>query len=307
MSKFNSQANAFFKSNEGAYSEVTNREATGDKSVTIDRNEKSVLFSLYPANSFVRAGGASSGRDPGYKKVNVYDPKTRKSALHELAIKYPKSSGNELRLYFRRGTGFYPTDADSWFIFVRSGEKFPFIGSLPKVRLGNLLSGAKHRLAFEAAYALDDEDDLYQKAVLSPTEQQEAQIYTGSQYPRNARMAANYVKKVGYICQYNSIHPSFISGVTGEQYVEVHHLVPISKSDDFNNSLDVVQNLVVLCPNCHRAIHLSENSVKKAYIDKFFEERKESLEQVGISLSNAEQLYKYYGINTEEPSITILR
>ncbi|WP_158138911.1 hypothetical protein [Vibrio metschnikovii] len=48
-----------FNATQGAGSEVTIREATGDKSVTIDQSEKAVLFQIYPSTTFTRAGGLS--------------------------------------------------------------------------------------------------------------------------------------------------------------------------------------------------------------------------------------------------------
>ncbi|CVG58634.1 Predicted restriction endonuclease [Serratia marcescens] len=38
-------------------------------------------------------------------------------------------------------------------------------------------------------------------------------------------------------------------------YLEVHHVIPLSLS-----GADTVSNCVALCPNCHRALHYSENS-----------------------------------------------
>lgn len=41
----------------------------------------------------------------------------------------------------------------------------------------------------------------------------------------------------------------------GSPYLEVHHVIPLSLS-----GADIVSNCVALCPNCHRALHYSENS-----------------------------------------------
>ncbi|MGL4999965.1 MAG: HNH endonuclease [Cetobacterium sp.] len=46
-----------------------------------------------------------------------------------------------------------------------------------------------------------------------------------------------------------------MSGTTNKQYMEAHHLIPMNAQDSFKNSLDVLGNVVSLCPNCHRMIH----------------------------------------------------
>lgn len=43
----------------------------------------------------------------------------------------------------------------------------------------------------------------------------------------------------------------------GVPYLEVHHVIPLSKG-----GADTPENCVALCPNCHRAIHFSENNKK---------------------------------------------
>lgn len=48
-----------------------------------------------------------------------------------------------------------------------------------------------------------------------------------------------------------------ICGFSNKNILEIHHLLPLSKSGD--NNWD---NLSVLCPNCHRSIHDVLNSKK---------------------------------------------
>lgn len=43
----------------------------------------------------------------------------------------------------------------------------------------------------------------------------------------------------------------------GVPYLEVHHVIPLSKGGP-----DTPENCVALCPNCHRAMHFSENNEK---------------------------------------------
>ncbi|HDY7447493.1 TPA: HNH endonuclease [Vibrio vulnificus] len=42
----------------------------------------------------------------------------------------------------------------------------------------------------------------------------------------------------------------FIKRSNGEPYLEVHHIIPLSQG-----GLDSLENVISLCPNCHRKIH----------------------------------------------------
>jgi len=298
MPKFSEQRNKYFNSVTGAGSVVTTREAGGDKSVTIDSAEKEALFTCYPSDSFARAGGGDVNNKPSTQWFNIYDVESETHTSHELAIKYPKAKGNELRLYFKRETGFYPTDQDEWFIFTRKGEAYPFIGFYSAERLENILSGEQSRIVFENNYTLDDEDDEYQKAASSPKAQQDQVTYEGKRYKRDASLAATSIKTAKHQCQFDEKHESFISGSSGKPFVEVHHLIPISRSEDFENSLDVSANLVVLCPNCHRAIHYGDTDIKIKLINKFFNERVSSLNDSGINIK-IEELFNYYSVGQD--------
>ena len=61
--------------------------------------------------------------------------------------------------------------------------------------------------------------------------------------------------------------------------------------DDFEYSLDVEENIVSLCSNCHNEIHYGENA--KELIERLYFERKELLYNKGIGVT-LEQLLSYY-------------
>lgn len=275
---------------------VTEREANGDKSVTIDSNEKQVLFSIYPAKSFTRGGGARPDGKGAKKLFFIYDiVGANVKGPCEIAVKYPKKAGNELRLYFNRDSQFYPEAGDEWFIFIREGYEYPFIGFVKNDRLENLLSGEKEKIAFENTYALDEDDEEYLKAIASPKARQEQAEYTVTKYPRSPTLALNAIKREAYKCQVNPEHETFISSSSNTPYMEVHHLIPICYSDEFKNSIDIDANLIVLCPNCHRMIHFSTNEEKLKLLTKFHKEKSEKLKEDGIDVS-LDKLLGYYKV-----------
>lgn len=67
-------------------------------------------------------------------------------------------------------------------------------------------------------------------------------------------------------------------------YLEIHHVISFGA----NNSGDVIENLVKLCPSCHRALtpNRAEENFQKIIIDNI--------------LSNSSDAYKYVRLFTEE-------
>ncbi|AST93217.1 hypothetical protein BC6307_19105 [Sutcliffiella cohnii] len=75
--------------------------------------------------------------------------------------------------------------------------------------------------------------------------------------------------------------------------MEAHHLIPISKQKEFEFSLDVRGNIVSLWPNCHRAIHLTDNKLKDDLLKALYEKLKEKLEIFGLYAS-LQELLEFY-------------
>jgi 5-methylcytosine-specific restriction enzyme A len=77
----------------------------------------------------------------------------------------------------------------------------------------------------------------------------------GAGYNRDPKVSSAAIEKAKYLCGIDSAHRTFVSRTTRQNFVEAHHLVPMQFQSEFNASLDVVENVVVLCPNCHRMLH----------------------------------------------------
>ncbi|MGL6057870.1 MAG: HNH endonuclease [Culicoidibacterales bacterium] len=112
-------------------------------------------------------------------------------------------------------------------------------------------------------------------------------------YPRDPVIAANAVKFANYQCEIDTNHPSFIRRTNGENYTESHHLIPMAVQEDFEYSLDVEENVVSLCSNCHNCLHYGADESREEYLDKLFDKRKVMLEKVGLEIE-LEALKKYY-------------
>lgn len=110
-------------------------------------------------------------------------------------------------------------------------------------------------------------------------------------YPRDRKKAMNALAHAGYVCEIDASHKTFERKKSGQQYTEPHHLVPISRSGEFEVCLDREQNIVSLCSNCHNQIHYGKGA--EELLKQLYEQRKELLEEVGIKISLEELLEMY--------------
>ena len=113
-------------------------------------------------------------------------------------------------------------------------------------------------------------------------------------YIRDKNIAMNALAHAKYLCEINPEHPSFVRKSMGINYTEPHHLIPMAYSSLFDVSLDVEENIISLCSNCHNQIHYGveiEHILKKLY-----HERIEYLKRVGINISY-KQLLEMYNTN----------
>lgn len=88
-----------------------------------------------------------------------------------------------------------------------------------------------------------------------------------------------------------SEHQTFIRKANGMPYTEPHHLVPMRAQKDFSVSLDVENNIVSLCSNCHNLIHYGKGA--EILLKKIYNEREQLLQQAGIVIT-FEDLMNYY-------------
>lgn len=111
---------------------------------------------------------------------------------------------------------------------------------------------------------------------------------------RNRRVAINALQIADFKCEFDGKHTTFIRKIQNIPYTEAHHLIPLAYSDLFQYSLDIEENIVSLCSNCHNHIHYGKDA--ECIIKKLFAERKELLRKAGIVLSE-EELLLMYGIS----------
>ncbi|MET4138437.1 DUF3578 domain-containing protein [Pedobacter sp. UYP1] len=76
---------------------------------------------------------------------------------------------------------------------------------------------------------------------------------------RNQTLIKKVKKAQGFICKACNLDFADKYGVLGKDFIEAHHLKPISQLTEEIVKLDAKKDFVVLCSNCHRMIHRTED------------------------------------------------
>lgn len=111
---------------------------------------------------------------------------------------------------------------------------------------------------------------------------------------RDENVKKKALKRANYRCEYDNNHLTFIKKIDGNNYTEVHHLIPLELQflDKFKDvNLDCLANTVSLCSNCHNQIHYGIDIYD--ILLRLYNERKSELETEGIAIS-FEELLEFY-------------
>lgn len=118
-----------------------------------------------------------------------------------------------------------------------------------------------------------------------PEEKKELEKTETMQYPRNEQYKYDALKSANFKCEIDESHITFISKITGTNYVEGHHLIPISQYAEFEHDVDVRANIVSLCPTCHRKIHSGINEDVYVILKELHKKREDRLKKVGLDIT----------------------
>jgi predicted HNH restriction endonuclease len=75
-----------------------------------------------------------------------------------------------------------------------------------------------------------------------------------AKYERNPKLRALCLKHYGFHCAVCNFSFGARYGATGEGYIHVHHLTPLSQIAQAHE-VDPVKDLRPVCPNCHAMLH----------------------------------------------------
>lgn len=146
-------------------------------------------------------------------------------------------------------------------------------------------------------YVPTSNNEMSYKLATKPELRKNKSVLTsrGYAYSRNPFESLTAKSRSDWKCELNGKHTTFISSTDRKPFLEAHHLVPMYVQDKYTNTLDFADNIVPLCPNCHRLVHHSEEKVRKDALAKLYENRKNLYEKHGINI-NLKTLLSFYEI-----------
>jgi 5-methylcytosine-specific restriction protein A len=123
-----------------------------------------------------------------------------------------------------------------------------------------------------------------------------------SKYVRSPNVANRALQMANGTCALSTPmepHRTFMSRVRKTNYVEAHHLVPFSQQKNFAYSLDVEENIVALCPTCHKLLHYGTAKEQFSPLKALLHTRHALLRNRGIEVT-FNQLKEMYRVLAEE-------
>ena len=109
------------------------------------------------------------------------------------------------------------------------------------------------------------------------------------EYKRDPKIRQEALEKSNYKCFFDNNHITFKTS-NGEVYMEGHHIIPVSRKESFTQDLDVIENILCLCPTCHRKIHFGINEVKQIMLEEILDKTKIVL-YFNINLMQLKEIY----------------
>lgn len=120
-----------------------------------------------------------------------------------------------------------------------------------------------HSLEEMIQHALQmDYDSLRAAAVERGELHPEQRMVTSSRYDRDPYIAVYAKERADGVCQLCRQEAPFKNN-RGEPYLETHHIIWLSEG-----GADSVDNVVALCPNCHRKMHIVNDEADGRYLLK---------------------------------------
>lgn len=130
---------------------------------------------------------------------------------------------------------------------------------------------------------------LLKSQVRKPVEQN----INGIVFPRNQAESFYALKQAHWQCELDPCHATFTNALTDHNYLEIHHLIPMAFQNYYTNDLDIVANIVCLCPNCHRKLTFATNKLRTAMLQTLFDKHQAALTLCGISVPFDDLLLMY--------------
>ncbi|MDF4355189.1 HNH endonuclease signature motif containing protein [Vibrio parahaemolyticus] len=158
-----------------------------------------------------------------------------------------KASNQKLRnVHIGLVQTFDEINAKAFIRFVAQDKLFPTANETIKE------SQAEYKVTFENEVneSLDDSSENRQRRLASRSTKPKVVYRLVQDYRRDPDVVAEALYRAEGFCEKCKEKAPFIKRSNGEPYLEIHHIIPLSQG-----GLDSLENVISLCPNCHREIH----------------------------------------------------
>ena len=183
------------------------------------------------------------------------------------------------------------------------GGKYPELDSIIYDYIERLINGEKLEDDIIAQQELQEISGASNQVIRNAPKRKvlfENQI-TGKKVLRNPQLAKSAIIAADYQCEVDSKHQTFLNK-HGKSYMEGHHLIPCTVKnakeieEKFSRNIDCKENIVSLCPICHRAIHIGNHDEKRRVLSSLISKRLPILKSIGINITEDYlfQLYEVY-------------
>ncbi len=186
---------------------------------------------------------------------------------------------------------------------IKEKDKNSTMKNWSLVEFSVFLYRTKHKYQGLIEEELDEENqresELYinnnSQFVDDPHKKPDEIIHKGlSSYRRDPKVLRKAIENANGKCELNPNHTLFTSK-NGKPYLEGHHLIPMQYCgncyDKYHTNIDITQNIVALCCNCHSEIHHGKNC--NALVKDLFNKRQSDLANIGLKISQQELLDMY--------------
>ncbi len=183
-------------------------------------------------------------------------------------------------------------EGGSSFVITNAGEAY-----LKKEENAAKLDGEfdlKYQVSIQSCDPYTSKNDL---EFSNNREPHQVTIKGNKKWRTDPRISKTVLSDNEYKCEFSSIdgvsHITFKTKL-GNEYVEGHHLIPMSAQTDFNLNLDRSSNIISLCPICHKQLHYGSLEEKVKKLKPLFDMRISKLSSESIDITFEKLVNKYY-------------
>jgi 5-methylcytosine-specific restriction protein A len=96
-----------------------------------------------------------------------------------------------------------------------------------------------------------------------------------TRYERSQGNRKDCIAHYGYVCQVCGVNFEQTYGAIGKDFIEVHHLYPVSQGE---RQVNPIEDLIPLCSNCHSMLHRTRPAMSITDLSSLVKSRKDSRE-----------------------------